>query len=105
MIKPSTINVTVNGLDVTAGYYEFKGFPGSLEEPPEPAHVEIEFVEINDVDMSRWLTDEFIDDCCTAVEEALTAESREGYEPDFFDNDDAYEYGDPKRSDFLDGEL
>lgn len=87
MNKPSTINVMVHGLEVTAEFYEFKGFPGSLEEPPEPAHVEIESVYIDDVDMSRWLTDEFIDDCCTAVEEALTAESREGYEPDFFDED------------------
>lgn len=95
--KPSTIDVTVRGLTVTAGYSAHKGFPGSREEPPEPAHCEVEYVEIEGVDMTQWLTDDFVDQVTTAVEEALIEDARS----DYADPDDAYDYGDPKRSDFL----
>ena len=59
--------VFINGLEVEAHYDFFGGWPGSLEEPPEPDHVDVYGIVIDGVPMQDYLTDAFLE----LVEEAV----------------------------------
>lgn len=73
----STEKVTYRGFDLDVSFDYWKGFAGSLEEPPEPESIDIEKVELithqNRLDITELLEEAQLSE----IEEILWKEKRE----------------------------
>ncbi len=78
MSKLPEVTVTVLGVEVTVEYEADKGYPGSREEPPEPAYVDVITIKIGGEDITDIVTEQFKDALQTEVEEVL---SEKDYDP------------------------
>jgi hypothetical protein len=49
----------VRGIEVEVEYTYYRGYPGTLETPPEPEMWEVEAILISGEDMTKYLTPAF----------------------------------------------
>ncbi len=75
----STLGITVYGVSVDVDFNAYKGYAGSREEPPEPAYVEIEAIRIGKEDITDIVTQQFVDQAQTVLEECLIELENERY--------------------------